>query len=287
MNIKYWLYAFSIFASISLACSVNIPIQRASLRTGPTQTETIEIDLPENGTADLRLNFGAGKLKLAPGTSPLLVAGTATYNIASLKPSVEQLDNQITLSQESLTLDGIPVFDDYTNEWDLELGTYSLRLEINAGAYEGDVDLGGLALEELRVMDGAASNKIAFNKPNPTLMQSLHYETGASQVSLLKLGNANVAQLTFRGGVGDYLLDFSGDLQRDAVVTINTGLSDLTIIVPEGANARVSISGGLASTSTSGSWQQSGGSYSLDGTGPTLTFDIEIGAGALDLRTSP
>ncbi len=200
---------------------------------------------------------------------------------------MEQLGNQITLSQESLTLDGIPDFNDYTNEWDLELGTSPMRLEINAGAYEGDVDLGGLALEELRVMDGAASNKITFNKPNPALMQSLHYETGASQVSLLKLGNANVAQVTFRGGVGDYLLDFSGDLQRDAVVTINTGLSDLTIIVPEGANARVSLSGGLASTSTSGSWEQNEGSYSLEGTGPTLTFDIEIGAGALDLRTSP
>ncbi len=61
MKTKYWLYAFSIFAVISLACSFNIPIQRATLRTGPTQTETIEIDPPENGTAELKIKFWCWK----------------------------------------------------------------------------------------------------------------------------------------------------------------------------------------------------------------------------------
>ncbi len=241
---------------------------------------------PQRGTAELTIDFGAGKLTLSPGTTPQLVTGTATYNVPTLKPIVEQSGNRTNIRQESLEINGIPDFDDYTNEWDLQLGSTPLRLRINAGAYEGNFDLGGLALEDLQVRDGASSTRLTFNEPNQTVLESFVYETGASQVSLSNLGNANLTRLVFRGGAGDYTLDFSGRLNRDAEITIDAGLSDVTIIVPENTNASVQVTGGLAATTTSGSWRQAGGEYTLDGAGPTLTFQVEIGAGALELRTS-
>jgi hypothetical protein len=286
MKTKYWLYAVALFTAISLACTFNVQLPRARIATGPTVTEVIEVSPPTSGSAELTIDFGAGKLSLSPSSNPGLVTGTATYNVPTLRPIVELSGNQATIRQESLEFDGIPDFDDYTNEWDLQLGSTPLRLRINAGAYEGNFDLGGLALEDLQVMDGASSTRLTFNEPNQAVLESFVYETGASQVLLNKLGNANLTQLVFRGGAGDYTLDFSGALSRDAEITIDAGLSNVTISVPANTRASVEMTGGLSATTTSGSWRQAGGGYTLDGAGPTLTFQIEIGAGALELRTS-
>ena len=51
------------------------------------------------------------------------------------------------------------------------------------------------------------------------------------------LANANFSTMIFSSGAGDYTLDFSGDLQRDATVTITTGLSNLKLVVPKGVAA--------------------------------------------------
>jgi hypothetical protein len=74
-------------------------------------------------------------------------------------------------------------------------------------------------------------------------MSILRYSTGASTVKLIGLANANFSTLTFSGGAGNYTLDFSGDLQQDAVVTIDSGLGNLSLIIPEGVNANVKLEG--------------------------------------------
>lgn len=72
-------------------------------------------------------------------------------------------------------------------------------------------------------------------------MTIFRYETGASSVSLSGLANANFSTLVFDCGAGGYTLDFSGDLQRDAIVTIDSGFSDLKLVIPKEINAKVTI----------------------------------------------
>ena len=64
-----------------------------------------------------------------------------------------------------------------------------------------------------------------FPKLNRVEMDSLYYQTGASNVHLSDLANANFASMVFRSGAGNYTLDFSGELQRDAEVKIESGIS--------------------------------------------------------------
>ena len=115
-------------------------------------------------------------------------------------------------------------------------------------------------------------------------MDTLRYDTGASQATLTGLANANFQDMDFRSGAGDYRLDFSGDLQQDADVSIKSGLSSIVIIVPEGTPATVHFEGGLVNVERSGSWRMSGGLYTLSGEGPELTITVEMGAGNLELR---
>jgi hypothetical protein len=109
-------------------------------------------------------------------------------------------------------------------------------------------------------------------------MNLLHYETGASQVALKGLANANFSILKFTGGAGNYSLDFSGDLQHDATASINTGLGNLTIIIPEGLKVQLTIDGNLANINIGSNWGKIGNTYTQDGSGPMLTIAVDVGA---------
>jgi hypothetical protein len=89
--------------------------------------------------------------------------------------------------------------------------------------------------------------------------------------------------MTFTGGAGDYTLDFSGTLQRNASVQIDAGVSSLVIIVPKGASATVTVEGAVNSVRVDGSWVRSGDSYTLAGSGKTLTIAVTAGVGSVRL----
>lgn len=154
-----------------------------------------------------------------------------------------------------------------------------MELEINAGAYQGRYEFGGLALVNLTVKDGASDVKVSFSAPNQTQMSVFRYETGASNVDLTGLANANFATLIFNGGAGDYSLDFSGDLQQDTTARIETGFGDLNLVIPEGVDARVTVEGGAINVNHSSGWGQSNQTYTQAGSGPTLTVLVKMGAG--------
>jgi hypothetical protein len=115
-------------------------------------------------------------------------------------------------------------------------------------------------------------------------MNAFRYETGASNINMENLSNANFQTMIFQSGAGNYTMDFSGVLQRDASVFIETGLSRLIISVPDGVQAEVNFEGPLSKVLTSGNWEESGDEYILLGDGPKLTFTIETKAGTVTLQ---
>lgn len=272
-------------ASMACAISVNVPVQ--DFRTGPTQTLPINIAAPTSDTANLTLDFGAGELNLTAGAATDLVAGVATYNVEQLRPEITVNGSDIRLSTGNLEVRGFPSIrtDKFKNAWELQLGNQPLNLKLNAGAYQGKLELGGLSLRKLEINDGAADVDLNFSQPNLLVMDSLLYTTGASDVRLLNLANANFTQLTFRSGAGNYTLDFGGSLQQDANVLIESGLSQVTVIVPAGVQAQVSLDGGLSNIELHDAWERLGSNnFALSGSGPKLLISIKMGAGNLVLR---
>lgn len=285
---KYqFLIIIAVLAMVVMACGFTVNLPVAELKTGPTVTD--EINVPhiqgESGSADVTIGFGAGELFISPGVEDALIFGTATYNVDDFKPQIRIDGNEVRIDTGDLEINGIPTFkDDYENKWDLFIGDAPLRLRINAGAYKGRLELGGLSLESLQVGDGAADVSINFSELNKIEMETLRYDTGASSVELIGLANANFDKMTFKGGAGDYTLDFSGQLQRDAEVTVDSGLSNVSIVVPEGIPTRLSVDSGLANIDIGGKWERSGGFYIQSGDGPSLTINVNIGAGNLELQ---
>jgi hypothetical protein len=275
-------------AVASLACRIGISKPFTQIKTGPEQTVDVRLPLPDDASNDveLTLEFVAGELVLAPGASEYLASGTAIFNVPDFEPKVETSGSSYTLSVGTGVIEGIPVTDDMVrNKWDLQLADTPMSLAVKAGAYDCRFELGGLALEKLAFSDGGANVKGAFSEPNLVEMSVLSYNTGASDVELTGLANANFSQMTFDGGAGEYTLSFDGDLQRDTAVEIDAGMAEVTVIVPEGVNAQVSMDGALTTVKTSGGWENAGSGYVLDGSGPTINITVEMGAGTLVLKS--
>ena len=278
----------SMLLTVTLSgCGINIELPfKTETKTGPTVTEIIQVPIPDYPSPlDLNLSFGAGKMTLLPNPGADLLSGTATYNVADFKPEITVDETGVTLKQGNLKLNAIPTIDgSIKNEWNIAIASYPIELAIKAGGYSGEYEFGGLSLTDLNISDGAATVKVKFSTPNAIVMNSFRYETGASNITMEKLANANFQTMIFQSGAGNYSLDFSGILQRDASVFIETGLSRLVISVPEGVQAEVNFEGSLSKVLTSGNWQESGNEYIQEGQGPKLTITIETNAGTVTLQ---
>ena len=278
MNTKL-ISAFLVLALASMACGFNIDLPKMPT-PGPEVTDEITVPTPKTDDVSLRLAFGAGKMTLSPGASQL-VEGTATYNYNAFKPEVNIDGGNVQIKMGDVN--SFPSFDNLKNVWDLKLGDTPMDLTIESGAYDGTFEFGGLSLNNLTIKDGAANVELAFSEPNLVEMSTLSYETGASDVKMSGLANANFNIFDFSSGAGDYTLDFSGELQRDGSVKISSGLSNIIIVIPEGVNAVVTVDSGASNISAGSNWSQNGNVYKQKGEGPTLTFVIEVGAGNVTL----
>ena len=278
------LPAILILALSVIACGFHVSVPVTTITPGATVTDQINIPLPTGASnpVDLSLAFGAGTLKVHPG-SAALVSGTATYNVADFKPIVTATGSTARVEQGNWKLTGIPKLTNIKNDWDLSLGKAPMNLSIEAGAYHAEYQFGGLALTNLTIQDGAADSKLDFDSPNTADLALLRYETGASNVSFTGLGNANFASLEFDCGAGNYTLDFSGALKRAGSVNVQTGVSNMTLLIPAGIPTQITVEGGLSNVTHDSSWTQNGSVYTQSGSGPQLTIVMKIGAGNLTL----
>jgi len=272
------LILVSILMLTSLACSVTLNLPTA--KTGDTQSVNISEATTDAKPSELVLRMGGGKLDIAAGSNQL-VDGTIRYNVEDWKPTVTREGREVRIEQK--VNGSIPVGDNIINEWDLKLGKDPIDLTVEAGAYEGSLNLTGVPIVRLKVTDGAGSNKLSFDAPNPVRMDSLTYETGASNITLEGLGNSDADVVNFKGGAGNFSLDFSGQLQRDMRVYVDGGLGNITITVPSSTNARIVMSTSLNTISTKGTWTVDNNEYRTNGQGPLLRIEVKVGIGNLNL----
>ncbi|GAP20245.1 toast rack family protein [Leptolinea tardivitalis] len=280
---KKILIILSILLMTSMAC--NFSVQWPKVKTGPEVVTKISEAYPSTtDTPRLAIKMGAGKLNINEG-SEKFVEGEIRTNVSIWKPEISRSDDEVTISQGDKT-DSVTIpSGDLINNWDLKVGKQKpINLDINAGAYTSNITFGDIQVQELTIDDGASQSKVVFNQPNKTTLEDFRYHTGASQVSLLNLGNANFKNLFFESGAGSYTLDFNGDMKQDARVEIKSGLSNMKIIIPSDRAATITLSGGVSNVSLKGTWTVDSNKYRTQkSSGPELKIEIDMGVGNLEL----
>jgi hypothetical protein len=278
MRTSVW-FVLGILVMVSLACNVTLPVQR--MQAGPLETLNINEPATQEMTR-VTVSMGAGRLEINGGAADL-VEGTIQYNVPEWKPTVKYQGNELSITQGISTGNKLPP-ENIANNWNLKFGQSPIDLTINAGAYDSQLDLSGLALTNLSINDGASNGNVIFNTPNPEKMQLLSYKTGASTIKLTGLGNANFTEMSFSGGAGDYTLDFTGKLTRDAHVTISSGASQVSVIIPKDTNCVVAVTGSINDVASTGEWSASGNTYTHQGQGPTLNITAALSVGSLKIN---
>jgi len=277
---KFLIIFASILLITSIACSFSVDVPK--VKTGDTKLMEIQEAIPaDQETGELSIFMGGGTLSINPGENDW-VSGTVEYNVPIWSPEITRLGKSLEISQETKDNLSLPS-EKVKNDWKINIGAFPTDLIIKAGAYQGQLQLGGIPLTSLNITDGASQADVVFDKANPVVMSTLTYKTGASQINLEGLGFANVESINFDGGAGSYTFDFAGQMQRDLDVKVNYGLGDVKIIIPKGVPALVTVEGGLNNVELFGTWNIQGNDYELTGNGPKITILVKMGLGNLQL----
>lgn len=251
--------------------------------------EEHSIPLGDVESVEVHLRFGAGRLDVSAGVEGLF-SGEFAYSPDRLRPEIEYTESKgrgrLSIKQEARRFFW-PFRPRVRNEWTLRFsGQVPLRLDIDAGACEGDLDLGGLRLTDLSIDAGASKLRIEFDEPNPERLRRMDINAGAADLALEGLGNANFEKLRFHGGAGDFTLDFSGQWRRTAEVDIDAGVCSITIRVPKELGTKVTVGKSPISSVTLEGFQRSDRGYVNTSYGRSeheLAIDFDMGVGSLTL----
>jgi hypothetical protein len=255
----------------------------------PTVTP-IQVAYPQTSDPHLRLRVGACRLTIIPGTHDAWVTGTYRDPSGHMPLRVTQEADGISIDHIRDVgdilglLSGAPTFD-------LALGTARpFRLTIEAAASQNTLELGGVPLTRFVMKHGAGANALAFSGPNPVVMNLLQVSAGAAGLDARQLANANASIMMLDGGAAAYTFDFSGTLQRDTFVRIATGVSSVTIAVPDSTAARIRLESLLNHLDLGDGFTKREGAFctpaAIAGKTPLLSIDTDIALGLLQLRLS-
>ena len=250
---------------------------------GQTQTEIINVPKPENRAQpwDVELNLGTASAVVG-STAEGLVQGTIEYNVDSLKPYLTLGERRVQIGQDFKGV--LPP--NSRNDWRLQLGRgVPINLAVNTGASSGEWELGGLSLRRLNWTQGAADATIKFSQPNPERLDNFTVNGGAASMTIRGLANANIRTGNITAGAGSLTLVFDGQLAGDVDITLDGGVSAITIY--SGGNPIQLTSEGALKTIDSKGWIQSDTQYYSPEwsilSRPSITIRARIAAAALQL----
>ncbi len=160
-------------------------------------------------------------------------------------------------------------------------------IELSMGACEGTIDLSGLRIVDLEIDVGAGDIEVYYDQPNPESLRQMKIEAGVGELELHGLGNSNCQLLLFEGGLGEFLLDFSGDWQRDARAEIEMGLGDLTVRLPRDLGVKLMVDKSFMTSLSIDSFEKNGNEYispNYEKARYHLTLTIEAGIGDVTIK---
>jgi len=234
---------------VALAAAVILP---TVAQAQEWRTVTMSRQLESRDAIDVEIDYGAGYFSVRAIDEGLLYRMNLEYDEEKFEPVAERSGNLLRLGVETrgrrISLGGRNA-----GSLDLELARGApMDLEINFGAVQADVDLGGLSLTDLDLSTGASESTVTVSEPNPLSMSSATFSVGAAEFEVAGLGNLNAERIDVNAGVGSITLGLDGEWERDARLSIDMGLGSLEIHVPEGLGIRLRKDSFLTSLDSEG-----------------------------------
>lgn len=237
------------------------------------------------GEHNLRVDveYGAGRLTIQPAGAGTLYRANVRYDADSFTPRVRYADGRVRFGIEGNSGRGSRDLKD--QQLDLRITPdVPVQLDLAFGAADATIELGGIRLQRAQIKTGASRTMLRVSSPNREECERLNIEVGAARFEAQGLGNLNARQLSLRGGVGEVILDFTGDWQRNLDASIEMGLGALTLRVPTGLGVRLVRDGLLASFDSQGLTKRGDVYYSENWENATHRLSLEVDAALGSIR---
>jgi hypothetical protein len=246
---------------------------------------TMSRQLAGEEAVEVRIRFGAGRLTIEPGEAGALYRMRLRYDEESFEPVANYDGGRLDLGVES-TRHKFRWGKKDKQEMELSLTRdVPLDLDLEFGAVRADIDLGGIQMTALDLDTGASESRIDFSEPNPVRMSEASLEVGAADFHVNHLGNLNAQEITVDAGVGNVVLDFRGEWQGDADVSVDMGLGALELRFPEGLGVKLEKDTFLTSLDSEGLVKRKDAYYSLDWEEAEhrVTVSVDAAFGSIDV----
>lgn len=246
------------------------------------RTVTVSRQTSGEEAVDVRVRFGAGRLTVQPGDPGTLYRMHLRYDEDSFEPVESYEGGHLDLGVDG-TRHNFRWGKKDAQEMELFLARdVPMALNLEFGAVEADLDLGGLRMTRLDLHTGASESRVNFSQPNPVSMALATLEVGAADFEVRNLGNLNAQKVTVDAGVGHVVLDFQGEWQGNADVSVDMGLGALELRFPEGLGVKLMKDTFLTSLDSEGLVKRGDAFYSVDWDDAryrvTLTVDAALGS---------
>lgn len=216
---------------------------------------------------DVKVTYAVGQFELKRGPDRLLYRLDSRYDeeIFTLRSNYLESQSRGSLRVEiddpgDVDIRHLKDYDYNGGNLTLDLsGAIPLALDLEMGAVEARLDLGGLQLQSISLQTGASDTRVSFSEPNRQAAEFCTFKAGAASFKVEELGNSGCRRMSVSGGVGTLTLDFSGDWTYDATGDINVGLGTVEIRVPAELGVRIEKSTFLMSFDAPGFVKQDGG----------------------------
>lgn len=205
----------------------------------------------------VEVRYGAGAFSLTPAAPGRLYQLRARFDEERQAISHRYRDGHLEIRSEAEgssrgVRGGLRRSADH-GELNLRLGDrVPVRLDLELGAVQGELELGGIPLQALNFTTGASDTRLNVSRPNPMEMEQARFQVGAAAFHARGLGHLNAREIKVDAGVGDVRIELDGILRDRTRLAVSMGLGNLEIAVPPEVGVRVTRSGFLVSMDAPG-----------------------------------
>lgn len=206
------------------------------------------------------VEFGGGTLRVGAGEPGSLYAMQLAYDAERFQPVSQWSASRgtVTLGLADRDAGGISMNAGSRKQTaDIQFSPEAdLDLSLKMGAVQSVVDFGGLRLSSLVLETGASQVEVRFSKPNAIRCTAAVFRAGAAELNVTGLGNSRCDKVSYEGGVGSVLLDFTGAWAGNTELDAAQAIGGLTLRIPRSVGVAITTEQFLASFQPAGFTRQ-------------------------------